>query len=289
MQQGLGRGQRRTGVPVWWQGTEAGESTQPPPGKMARKELQPKEGPSTADSLDWWDSDTVTGGASPKASGPLPGGEETQAIVTEGSPEKKLEGVSADGSTKCWGEIEIPDIPVDEPSEDEAEWAPKLPLLEDITEEEEEEESMAVGDEAELDEAIEATGKESDVVEGEDLNRIRGMAETAKASPYMQELMGVENPIIMGYVYAAGLRKVQELELVHGEREKKDLLSYSQLARRFNVDKKELQKCCVAGKLKAEGKKRKQKPDKRIVKFRKNVKNDPEADPSSSQAAAEMT
>ena len=183
---------------------------------------------------------------------------------------KKLEWAAAEGSNRSWGGVEIPEIPIDELDEEEAERAQKPPPLEDISEDEEEE-SMAVEDKEELDAAIEAAGEEAEIIEEEDLDHIQGMAETAKHSPHMQEIMGIKNPIIMGYVYAAGLRKVQELELVLGRREKKDLLSYSKLAYRFNVDKKELQECCVEGKLKATGKRKHPRQDKRLVKFRKNT------------------
>ena len=189
-----------------------------------------------------------------------------QAATNKDPSAKKLEWAAAEGSSRSWGGVEIPEIPVDELDEEEAERALKPPPLEDISEDEEEE-SMAVEDKEELDAAIEAAGEGAETIKEEDLDSIRGMAETAKHSPYMQELMGIKNPIIMGYVYAAGLRKVQELELVLGRREKKDLLSYSKLAYRFNVDKKELQECCVAGKLKAVGKRKHPKQDKRIVKF----------------------
>ena len=266
MQQGLGRGQRRARVPVWWQGQEADKPAQTQPGKMLQGEHQQKEGQPPTDTLDWWDSDAVTGGAFQKASGSAPRGEEMQAATIKDPSAKKLEWAAAEGSNRSWGGVEIPEIPVDEPYEEEAGQEPKLPLLEDITEDEEEE-SMAVEDKEELDVAIEAAGEESETVEEEDLDHIRGMAESAKQSPHMKELMGIKNPIIMGYVYTAGLRKVQELELVHGKREKKDLLSYSKLAWRFNVDKKELQECCVAGKLKAADKRKHPKQDKRIVKF----------------------
>ena len=288
MQQGLGRGQRRAKVPVWWQGQETDEPAQAQPGKMPQGEHQQKEGPSPTDTSDWWDSDAVTGGVFQKASGSAPRGEEMQAATDKDPSAKKLEWAAAEGSNRSWGGVEIPEIPVNELDEEEAEQALKPPPLEDITEDEEEE-SIAVEDKEELDAAIEAAREEAETIEGEDLDRIHGMAETAKHSPYMQELMGIKNPIIMGYVYAAGLRKVQELELVHGEREKKDLLSYSKLAYRFNVDKKELQECCVVGKLKATGKRKHPKQDKRIMKFRKNTKDDPSAGPSSSQPAAEAT
>ena len=211
-----------------------------------------------------------------------------QAATDKDPSAKKLEWAAAEASNRSWGGVEIPETPVDEPCEEEAGQVPKLPLLEDITEDEEEE-GMAVEDKEELDGAIEAAGEEAETIEEEDIDRIRVMAESAKHSPHMQELMGIKNPIIMGYVYAAGLRKVQELELVHGEREKKDLLSYSKLAYRFNVDKKELQECCVAGKLKVAGKRKHPKQDKPIVKFRKNTKDDPGAGFSSSQPEAEAT
>ena len=101
---------------------------------------------------------------------------------------------------------------------------PRPPLLEDITEGEEED--SPIEDKEEMDEAIDAAGDEYQ-------KRMLWLVEMAKTSPHLQELMGVDDPEVMGFVFAAGLRKVQELEHVHGERKKRDILSYTKLVKRF--------------------------------------------------------
>ena len=57
---------------MWWQGQEADELAQTQPRKIPQGEQQQKEGPPPTDTLDWWDSDAVTGGVFPKASGSAP-------------------------------------------------------------------------------------------------------------------------------------------------------------------------------------------------------------------------
>ena len=65
----------------------------------------------------------------------------------------------------------------------------------------------------------------------------------------MQELIGINDPDTMGLIYASGLRKVQELECVQGERTKREIMSYTKLAKKFHVDRDKLQECCIVGKL----------------------------------------
>ena len=132
-----------------------------------------------------------------------------------------------------------------------------------------------------MDEAIDAAGDEY-------WERMLWLAEMAKTSPHLQELMGVGDPEVMGFVFAAGVRKVQELEHVHGQRLKRDIMSYTKLAKRFQIDRDILQECCVVGKLRAKkARKRRKKGDKCIVELKKMEEDEPGAGPSSSQAAAE--
>ena len=151
--------------------------------------------------------------------------------------------------------------------------------MEDITEEGEED--SPAGDAEEMDEAIDAAGDEYQ-------ERMLWLAEMAKTSPHLQELMGIDDPLTVGLAYAAGVRKVQELEHVNEERMKRDILSYTKLAKRFQVDWDTLQECCVAGKLRAKKThKQRKKGDKRIVELKKTREDEPGASPSSSQATAE--
>ena len=197
-----------------------------------------------------------------------PAFEEPPPKSPEGPPPKKLQFVPADGSTVRPEDIDW-----------EIEGDPGPPLLEDITEEEEED--SPIGDEEEMDEAIDAAGDEYQ-------KRMLWLVEMAKTSPHLQELMGVDDPEVMGFVFAAGLRKVQELEHVHGERKKRDILSYTKLAKRFQIDRDILQECCVAGKLRVKKtRKRRKKGDKRIVQLKKTEEDESGAGPSSSQATAE--
>ena len=158
-----------------------------------------------------------------------PAFEELPPKSSEGPPPKKLQFVPAGGST-----VRPEDMNWDLEEE------PGPPLLEDITEGEEED--LPVGDEEEMDEAINAA-------EDDYQKRMCWLAEMAKTSPHLQELVGVDDPKVMGFVFAAGLRKVQELEHVHDQRKKRDILSYTKLAKRFQINLDILQECCVAGKL----------------------------------------
>ena len=195
--------------------------------------------------------------------------EEQPPKSPEGPPPKKLQFVPADGSTVRPEDIDW-----------EIEGDPGPPLLEDITEEEEEKDSPA-GDKEEMDEAINAAGDEYQ-------KRMLWLAQMAKTSPHLQELMGVDNPEVMGFVFAAGLRKVHELEHVHEERKKRNILSYTKLAKRFQIDRDILQECCVAGKLRVKKtRKRRKKGDKRIIQLKKTEEDESGAGPSSSQATAE--
>ena len=146
---------------------------------------------------------------------PPPRGREETAAAMGGAPAKKLEWASADGSpreeTGC--EIEEPD----------------MPLLEDIPEEEEEEEDVPLEDKEEFDAVLNSA-------EAAHQQRMYELAVAATMSPQMQELFGIDDPSTMGFAYGAGLRKIQELEYVWSHRAKRDILSYSKLAKRFLVD-----------------------------------------------------
>ena len=197
-----------------------------------------------------------------------PASEELPPKSPEGPPPKKLQWVLAYGSTVKPEDIDW-----------EIEEDPGPPLLEDI--QEEEEKDSLTGDEEEMDEAINAAGDEY-------WEQMLWLAEMAKTSPHLQELMGVDDPEVMGFIFAAGVRKVQELEHIHGQRLKRDIMSYTKLAKRFQIDRDILQECCVVGKLQAKkARKRRKKGDKCIVELKKTEEDEPGAGPSSSQAAAE--
>ena len=197
-----------------------------------------------------------------------PAFEEPPLKSPEGPPPKKPQWVPADGSTVKPEDIDW-----------EIEEDPGPPPLEDITEEGEED--SLTRDAEEMDEAIDAAGDEY-------RERMLWLAEMAKMSPHLQELMGIDDPQTIRLAFAAGARKVQELEHVNGERMKRDILSYTKLVKRFQVDRDTLQECCVAGKLRAKKtRKRRRKGDTRIVELKKTGKDEPGAGPSSSQATAE--
>ena len=211
----LGRGQRINRAEK-----ESGTSSSSTTALGAIKRKSQEKGTGPEGEPDWWEDNPAFEEPPPKSpKGPLP---------------KKLQWVPAEGSGTRPEDIDW-----------EIEGDPRPPLLEDITEEEEE--GSPVGDEEEMDEAI-------DAAENEYQKQMRWLAEMAKTSPHLQELVGVDDPEVMGFVFAAGLRKVQELEYVHEERKKRDILSYTKLAKRFQIDRDILQECCVAGKLRVKKK-----------------------------------
>ena len=204
---------------------------------------------------DWWDNSYVP--------------DKLPSKVPDESPPKKLQWVPAGGTTNKPEDFNW-----------DIEEAPMPPPLEDISEEEEED--LLMEDEEELDEAIESAG-------GGYQEHKYWLADTVKTNPHMQKLIGVDDPATMGLIYAAGLRKIQERECIRGERTKREILSYTKLAQKFQVDHDTLQECCVAGKLRAKTRKRRKKTEKRIVKLNKTSEDEPGVGPSSSQATTEAT
>ena len=245
----LGRGQRINRA-----GKESGTSSSSTTAFGATKRKSWEKGIGPEKEPDQWKDSPAFEGPPPKS--------------LKGPPPKKLQWVPADGNTVKPEDIDW-----------EIEEDPRPPPLEDIKEEEEED--FPTEDEEEMDEAIEAAGQEYQ-------ERLLWLVEATKTSPHLQELIGVYDPQTIGLIYATRLRKVQELEHVNGERMKRDILSYTKLAKRFQIDRDTLQECCVAGKLQAKKThKQRKKGDKRIVELKKTGEDEPGAGPSSSQATAE--
>ena len=103
-----------------------------------------------------------------------PAFEEPPLKSSEGPPPKKLQWVPAGGSTVKPEDIDW-----------EIEEDPRPPQLEDITEEGEED--LPTEDAEEMDEAIDAAGDEYQ-------ERMLWLAEMAKTSPHLQELIGIDDP-----------------------------------------------------------------------------------------------
>ena len=151
-------------MPIWWRDEDEPEVPSSRPQEEAHQmEPLPRKDPSTERKPDWWDGNIVPGKLSSDVSEQPPDRRVVEASDTSDAPLKKLAWVPADGSTVKPEEINW-----------EIEGRSLPPLLEDISKEEEED--VLMGDEEELDEAIEAVGEEYQ-------ERLHGLAEAAKESP----------------------------------------------------------------------------------------------------------
>ena len=134
-----------------------------------------------------------------------------------------------------------------------AKWDKMLPL---------EEEEVIVELDAAIDEAGDEEEEEPKPLDEAD---IAEAAHRIKDNPMLHLALGLTEPYWASMVLAVGVRKLQEYQAHKNHQKRSQVLSYGKLANRYGVNKDQLQKTSVVGKLWQKPKKHKAGQDERVV------------------------
>ena len=122
---------------------------------------------------------------------------------------------------------------------------------------------------AELDAAIDKAGDEGEE-EPKPLDEvdIKEVAHRIKDDPMLHLALGLTDPYWASMALVVGVQKLHEYQAHKSNWKRSQVLSYGRLAKRYGVNKDQLQEISVMGKLQQKPKKHKARQDERVVVFK---------------------